>query len=148
MAPYAPRKATAFIAVHCSATKASLDVGEDEIRKWHLDRGWADIGYNIVIRRSGIVEIGRPIDYRGAHVEGFNDLAVGVCLIGGLNPEGKPEANYTPEQYESLKHTLRFLRRYAPAAVIRGHRDFPGVSKDCPCFDVRAWLKGSAPDLL
>jgi hypothetical protein len=148
MAPYAERKENAFIAVHCSATRASLDIGEAEIRKWHTERGWSDIGYNIVIRRSGLVEIGRPIDYRGAHVEGYNDRAVGVCLVGGLDAAGKAEDNFLPEQYLSLLHTLRFLRRYAPGAVIQGHRDFPGVKKDCPCFDVRAWLLRAAPDLL
>lgn len=148
MAPYVERKKTAFIAVHCSATRPSLDIGESEIRRWHTDRGWQDIGYNIVIRRSGIVEIGRPLDYRGAHVEGYNDSAVGVCLVGGLDDAGGPADNFTPGQYLSLLHTLRFLRRYAPDAVIQGHRDFPGVKKDCPCFDVRAWLFGAAPELL
>lgn len=28
-----------------------------------------------------------------------------------------------------------------PDAVILGHRDLPGVHKECPCFDTKAWLK-------
>lgn len=27
------------------------------------------------------------------------------------------------------------------AAEVLGHRDFPGVKKECPSFDVRTWLK-------
>lgn len=145
---YTPRLRSDFIAVHCSATGPDLDIGEDEIRQWHVDKGWADIGYNVVIRRSGLVEIGRPLDYQGAHVNGYNATSIGVCLVGGVDDNGKAADNFMPAQMRSLLDTLRFLRRYAPAAKIQGHRDFPEVKKDCPSFDVRAWLAQMAPDLL
>ena len=34
------RKKTDSIIIHCAATKASMDIGYKEIRKWHADRDW------------------------------------------------------------------------------------------------------------
>lgn len=144
-----PRGRTNYIAVHCSATKPSQNVDEDEIRQWHQDKGWVDIGYHIVIPRDGTIQIGRPLDYIGAHVEGFNSSSIGICLVGGLNEEtNEPEKNFTDGQMNALIIALKFCRRYAPNARIQGHRDFPNVAKACPSFDVREWLAVAAPELL
>jgi len=133
------RKRTDFIAIHCSATPADMDVGEKEIRKWHKARGWKDIGYNAVIRRSGRIEIGRPLDHRGAHVAGFNSVSCGVCMIGGVDDAGDPENNFTPAQWKSLRILSKTLALVYPGAKFRGHRDFPNVSKACPCFAAIPW---------
>lgn len=136
------RRTTDFIAVHCSATKPLQDIGASEIRKWHVeDNGWSDIGYHSVIRRSGAIELGRPLHVSGAHVKGFNSRSVGICMVGGIDDNGNPEDNFTPEQWESLEVTLDYYHLIYPGAEILGHRDFPGVSKACPSFDVAAWLK-------
>lgn len=140
---YTPRDVTNYLVVHCSATKPHMDIGEAEIREWHIQKGWADIGYNVVIRRDGRVEIGRPLDYRGAHVKGHNFDSVGVCLVGGLDADGNPAPEYTPTQWISLKTTLDFLKTIWPEAEIVGHRDLiaPGdTPKACPSFDVKTWL--------
>lgn len=134
------RKTTDFLVVHCSATKPTQDVGASEIRRWHLERGWSDIGYHQVIRRNGVVELGRSLTEVGAHVKGYNRVSVGVCLVGGIDVHGNPADNFTAAQYESLETTLDYWKLIYPHAVIQGHRDFPGVSKSCPCFDVKAWL--------
>jgi hypothetical protein len=41
------------------------------------------------------------------------------------------------------------LRAKHPKARVCGHRDFPGVRKACPSFDVAAWLRetGAAGDI-
>ena len=45
------RKKTEMIVVHCAATKASMDIGATEIKKWHVDdNGWDDIGYHYIIK--------------------------------------------------------------------------------------------------
>ena len=137
---YTPRPRTDFIAVHCSATPPSQNVDEHEIASWHKAKGWADIGYNIVIPRNGSIQIGRPLDYAGAHVAGYNSRALGICLVGGVDASGKPEDNFTSSQKQALLVALEFCKLYAPEARIQGHRDFPNVAKDCPSFDVRAWL--------
>lgn len=148
MSDYTPRSRTDFIAIHCTATSPEQNVDEDDIRKWHLARGWQDIGYNAVILRGGMIQFGRHPDARGAHVEGYNATALGICLVGGVDSAGHPEDNFTDEQYHSLLVALNFFRLYAPGARIQGHRDFPNVAKACPSFDVRAWLNRTDPSLL
>jgi hypothetical protein len=32
--------------------------------------------------------------------------------------------------------------------MILGHRDFPGVTKRCPSFDVREWLNAYMPEFM
>jgi hypothetical protein len=130
-----------YIAVHCAATKASQDIGATEIDRWHRAKGWIMIGYHFVIKRDGTVEKGRALDMPGAHVNGFNSVSLGICLVGGLDAAGKSENNFTKAQLAALTKLLATLARQFPAASVQGHRDFPGVKKDCPCFDVRSWLK-------
>jgi len=152
---YTRRKLTNFIVVHCAATKPEQDVGADEIRKWHLARGFSDIGYHYVIRRNGVRELGRPTWAVGAQVEGYNYESVGVCLVGGVNDEGQPADNFTTEQMITLGATIHGLLIEYPGAVIRGHHDMPAapdatveqildhhlhcVEKACPSFDAIAW---------
>ena len=42
-----------YIVIHCAATKPNMDVGVSEIRGWHRQRGFSDVGYHRVIRRDG-----------------------------------------------------------------------------------------------
>ena len=128
-----------YIIVHCAATKPSQDIGAQEIRRWHLERGFKDIGYHYVIRRDGSIESGRPEWEVGAHAKGYNASSIGVCLVGGLDNEGRPEPNYTPQQWSSLYRLVRDLHNRCPNADIIGHNNV--AAKDCPCFDVRAWWK-------
>ena len=136
------RRKTNWLVIHCSATRAIMDVGVKEIREWHRAKGWADVGYHFVIRRSGKVEKGRALETVGAHVQGHNADSVGICLVGGLNDETfKPEDNYTPQQWEALTGLLIALLENYPSAKVLGHRDFPGVQKACPCFNAKTWAK-------
>lgn len=129
------------IIVHCSATKPSMDIGVEEIRRWHKGRGWDDIGYHTVIRRNGEIEKGRDMGIAGAHAKGHNFGSIGVCLIGGIDDDGKADDNYTLKQYNGLIQLISFYEMTFPIEEVLGHRDLPGVNKECPCFDVRAWLK-------
>ena len=130
-----------FLVTHCSATPASMDIGAAEIDRWHKQKGWAGCGYHFVIRRDGTIENGRAINVPGAHAEGYNTCSLGICLVGGLSPDGKePENNFTAIQMVMLRSKLNELKAgdYREAEVL-GHRDLPGVKKACPSFDVRAW---------
>jgi N-acetylmuramoyl-L-alanine amidase len=137
------RTATNFIVVHCSASPPKVNADAAMIDRWHRQKGWACIGYHFVIKRDGTVEEGRELDRIGAHANGHNADSVGICLSGGVDDTGKSVNNFTPEQFASLKTLLLTLREKYPQAVIQGHRDFPGVAKDCPCFDVKDWLKAN-----
>jgi N-acetyl-anhydromuramyl-L-alanine amidase AmpD len=138
-----------FLVVHCAATKPKMDVGAKEIRQWHLDKGWADIGYHYVIRRSGEVEKGRLDEIPGAHVAGHNKNSIGICLVGGIDDDGHPEPNFTQEQFTALDLLLdELVVEYdLTEDAILGHRDFPGVGKACPSFDVRKWRKSGNVEL-
>lgn len=136
------RSSTDYIVVHCTATPPDRYVDAKEINHWHIQRGFAGIGYHYVIQRDGTIEIGRKSDQIGAHAQGHNDSSVAVCLVGGIDKNGKPESNYTPEQAEMLHLLIDGLRARYPAAEVLGHCDLPGVAKACPCFDVRRWFDG------
>ena len=137
------REKTDFIAIHCSATGPKQDFGAADIDKWHRAKGWKCIGYHYVIRRNGTVEEGREELTIGAHVENWNSVSVGVCMVGGVDANDPKKAvnNFTPEQFASLKQLLIDLKIRYPSAIIQGHRDFPKVAKACPCFSVAEWLK-------
>lgn len=128
-----------YLYVHCSYTKPNMDIGVDTIRSWHVDgNGWSDIGYHDVIRRDGTIESGRPHEKTGAHAAGFNSDSIGVCLVGGMDKFGKPDANFTLRQYMSLKLYWDQMREKYPDIELKAHRDVS--DKDCPCFDVHALL--------
>lgn len=127
------------ITVHCSATKANQNFTAKDIDKWHKQRGFARIGYHFVITRSGEVQKGRSEDDIGAHVMGHNKGNLGVCLIGGVDDKGNPQDNFTLEQKAELAKLLLELLKRHPRAEILGHRDWPGVRKACPSFDVKKW---------
>ncbi len=143
-----------YITVHCSATPPAQHLTADDIRAMHKAKGWRDIGYHFVIRRSGATEKGRPNNVIGAHVKGHNNNNLGICLVGGVDSNGRPDANYTDMQYHALYALVMELckQHEIPHANVQGHRDwFPdhngdGVIdsrdwlKDCPCFDVKPWL--------
>lgn len=124
------------IIVHCTATKAGQDYTVDDIRRWHKQQGWSDIGYHYVVYRDGSIHKGRPVDMIGAHCSGHNTHSIGVVYIGGLGRDGiMPRDTRTVAQAEGLRRLIMELRRLYPNASIFGHRDF--APKACPCFDAR-----------
>lgn len=163
MPNYQRRTVTNFIAVHAAATDPDWhgDIGIDDVRKWHTDpkpegRGWIDVGYHIYIKRDGTIQLGRPLWAVGAHVRGYNQQSIGVCLEGGatMPPDGEsvddliPTAeHYTEKQFRNLRLVLMFLTQLYPDATVQGHRDFPGVDKACPVFDVKHWWSVHQLDL-
>lgn len=135
-----PRNITKII-VHCAATPEGKDYTVEQIRDWHLKRGFADIGYHYVVYRDGSIHKGRDEKIAGAHTTGQNTCSIGVCYIGGCvndsdpNWNKKPKDTRTPAQKEALLHLLKELKAKYPKAIIYGHRDF--AAKACPSFDAK-----------
>lgn len=129
------------IVIHCSATKPSQDIGAAEIDQWHRDKGWSRIGYNYVIRRDGSLEIGREEGAELAHAAGFNKNSIAICMVGGISEHNVAEANFQSGQWITLRRLVDFFKLKYPTAEIMGHRDLPGVIKDCPSFDVKTWVR-------
>lgn len=78
------RASTKKIVLH-HADASSCDAAT--IHKWHLNNGWAGIGYHFVVRKNGTIERGRPIDKVGAHCTNQNSDSVGVCFEGNFEKE-------------------------------------------------------------
>lgn len=131
------RKKTTRIIIHCSATRPSQDIDAAEIDRWHRERGWKCIGYHLVIKRNGEIDLGRGIGAVGAHAKGYNHTSVSVCLVGGIKEKGTaglPEANFTMRQWVALRSALQFLKQQYPQAKVIGHCDVD-PAKACPTFD-------------
>jgi len=122
------------IFIHVADTPDGMDIGVKTIRKWHVEeRKFSDIGYHYVLRRSGIWEIGRPIDISGAHAKGHNTNSIGLCIVGrGFN--------ITMEQRKALKEKIKELLQKYPGAKVRGHNEV-STKQWCPGFDVQGWMK-------
>jgi len=121
------------IILHCSATEAGEPIHSGHIRKWHLSRGFKDIGYHFVILLDGTIEFGRPLEKVGAHCKGYNIESVGICYIGGLK-NGEPADTMTFKQEMAFVNLVRWLRSKFPL-TIHGHNDFTD-KKACPSFKV------------
>ena len=122
------------IIVHCSATREGENYEVAEIRKWHLARGFNDIGYHFYIDLYGEIHKGRDISKIGAHCKGHNRNSIGICYCGGVEADGKtPKDTRTPEQKEALLAVLRTLKAMYPEAIIYSHNEF--ANKACPSFD-------------
>lgn len=118
---------------HCSATREGRDFTVEDIRKWHKQRGFSDIGYHYVVYRDGSVHNGRDVDLIGAHCTGHNTYSIGICYIGGCKIDGRsPKDTRTPEQKEALIRLLKELKKRYPYATVHGHYEF--ANKSCPCF--------------
>lgn len=145
------REATDLLVVYCSASGPALDIGVAEIDRWHRQRGFETVGYHYVIRRDGTLQRGRRESEIGAHVKGHNSRSIGICLVGGVNADKRPENNFTALQFDTLRRLLAVLKKRYSQARILGHRDLsPDLNGDgritanefikaCPCFDVAAW---------
>lgn len=128
------------IIVHCSATPEGKSFSVADIRRWHKQRGFSDIGYHYVIYLDGSVHVGRPLAKAGAHCKGYNAHSIGVCYIGGCEAHTqKPKDTRTPEQKASLVKLITELRQRFPNASVHGHKEF--ANKACPCFDAKEEYK-------
>lgn len=139
---YNMRKETKYIIIHCTATKPSMDIGFDEVDKWHRQRGFIGCGYHRIIRRDGTVEQARLDDEVGAHCRGRNHDSISIALVGGVKETdiNAWEDNFTGSQWTALKEVVTELHKKYPEAEITGHYKFSDT-KECPSFDVDDWAK-------
>lgn len=103
--------------------------------------GWRRPGYHVIIRADGSTAILQDYELPTNGVAGHNANSIHICYIGGVDSLGRPHDNRTLEQQHTLKVLVQTLKQQYPTAIVCGHRDFPGVKKACPSFDVARWLK-------
>ena len=122
------------IILHCTATREGQHVDVQTIRKWHLDRGWKDIGYHYVIYLDGSVHAGRALNQVGAHVSGHNHDSVGIVYVGGCDKNMKPKDTMTELQEIAVVNLVDALRKKYGWMTLHGHNEFS--AKACPSFKV------------
>jgi N-acetylmuramoyl-L-alanine amidase len=192
--PGLPSRRVDLIVIHCSASPSGKPLQQGKpgkvgylncvqvINAWHAVRGFRrplaariafntklpSIGYHYVVDLDGAVLAGRHPDEIPAQAVGFNAHAIGICLVGGAEREGR----FTPAQWASLANLVSSLLGtyrlpasapsrtddasadlgYRVGGGVCGHRDLsPDANtngrvdphewlKTCPGFDVSAWL--------
>ena len=127
------------IILHHSLTEDSQTVSWNAIRKYHLSKGWYDIGYHAGIELVGdeyVIMAGRPLNMQGAHTKGMNDKALGFCFVGNYDLTSPPAA--------MLVKAAAYIKGWEDELNIfpeniHGHRDYanktcPGSQFDIPMF--------------
>ena len=128
-----------WIVVHCTATEAGREVSKDDLIAWHCSprgNGWSNPGYHYLVHLDGSVSSLLSTHLVANGARGYNAHSVHVAYVGGL-AKGKPHDTRTTAQKGAILLLLWKLKKQFPAAEIVGHRDLPGVTKACPCYDVQ-----------
>ena len=125
------------IIIHCTATPEGREHDVADIRRWHLKRGFNDIGYHYLIHIDGTIEEGRPINKQGAHCSKENKGSIGLCYVGGMSKDmNKAKDTRTQAQKDSLiKLMHELIYKYNKDMTIHGHNEF--ANKACPSFNVQ-----------
>ncbi len=133
------RKRTDYIVLHCTATPEGRHEDVASIDRMHRVRGFVCIGYHYLLLLDGTIQAGRPEDAIGAHVEGHNANSIGISYVGGVTHDLKAKDTRTDAQKAATVGLVSDILTRHPAAKVLGHRDFPAVKKDCPCFNAIPW---------
>lgn len=134
------------IFVHCTASlQATTTV--NSLLKEFKNKGWKNPGYHYVIFPDGKIVNMLDESKVSNGVQGYNQTAINVAYVGGIDKKGKAVDNRTQAQKDALWRILRTLVVKYPDAQILGHRDIsPDTNhnskvdkweriKECPCFD-------------
>lgn len=128
------------IIVHCTATPPGMDVTADDVKRWHLAKGWKRCGYHYLVKLDGTIEKGCPISTPGIHCRGHNAHSIGVAYVGGLGDDLRPQDTRNDWQKAALLKLLANLT-FMYRCKIHGHHDY-NQGKACPCFDATAEYAG------
>ncbi len=133
-----PKRFVDRVFVHCSASDVASHDNVATMRRWHSDpkpkgRGWSDVGYHFFIRKSGQMELGRPVSKTPAAQGGNNTGTLAICL------HGLDEDKFTNAQFDTLRALcLAINNAYSGKVTFHGHREV--AAKACPVFDYkRCW---------
>jgi N-acetylmuramoyl-L-alanine amidase len=125
-----------YLTIHCAATPEGRDVKAATIEQWDIGK-FGQKSYHWIVLLDGTKHRSLNDDRRGAHVGGHNSGNIGVCYVGGMDEHmASPKDTRTPAQKQALREIVAEYRALYPGIVVRGHRDWPGVAKACPSFDI------------
>ncbi|WP_290818167.1 N-acetylmuramoyl-L-alanine amidase [Halovivax sp.] len=133
------------IAVHHTGQYGSASGKEGTVQSIHADHfsnGWSDIGYHLIIDKSGAVYEGMPLGARGNHTSGHNSDNVGIALIGDFDDD---EPGDSSEQFDALEDCLDAVGEEFDIEItrenVKGHNEFSShETNDCPGENFIDWL--------
>jgi len=129
-----PHRSVHRVFLHCSASDRPEHDDIEVIRRWHLQRGFKDVGYHYFIRKNGELQRGRSPEMTPAAQKGHNLHTLAICLHG-LRKERFSEA-----QFDTLRQlSLAIDEAYSGRVSFHGHCEVS--PKACPVFDYRKVLK-------
>ena len=125
------------IILHYTETQEDIDFDVSDVKEWHLDRGFSDIGYHFLIKLDGEIQKGRDLDKIGAHCKTQNSDSIGICYVGGKCADGTLGDTRTKEQIEAIDLLIQSLRVIFPKEnlIVFGHNDYS--TKVCPGYDAK-----------
>ncbi len=127
-----------YLIIHHSATARDTTTFE-AVKKYHISKGWGDIGYHFFITPNGKVMAGRSENSIGAHcqADSMNFKSLGICLPGNFMTEVP-----TVQQLTSLLELLKkLMSKYnIPKENVLGHREVSGASTACPGDNLQKWV--------
>ena len=117
-----------YVIIHTAAHQGDNSI--DDVRRWHIERGFMDVGYHYYIRRDGEIQTGRQETHIGAHCQDMdmNYNSLGVCFEGhgDYEPLTQQQRNSLCDLYEGIVE-----RWDIPVKDVLGHRE-TGAPKTCP----------------
>lgn len=121
------------IFIHCTGTLPSVQ--PKAIINGFRQRGWKHPGYHYLIDFDGNVHRLCGEEEVANGVRGFNQHAIHMAYIGGIDKEGRPCDTRTPWQNKTMMVMAQMLSWRYPDARVLGHCKV-NPRKACPCFDV------------
>jgi N-acetyl-anhydromuramyl-L-alanine amidase AmpD len=113
---------TSYIVLHHAALSRCT---AQDVHRWHLNNGWAGIGYHFFVAKDGKVYRGRPVDTVGAHATGYNSRSIGICAEGDYVYDNMPA-----QQKVSIMSLCKELLALYTGAKIYGHGELNAT--ECP----------------
>ena len=91
------------IFVHCTATQPSATI--EALRNGFRARGWHAPGYHYVIEADGTLRRLWAEEHVANGVQGYNQHAIHVAYIGGIDTEGAPAPSAPRSKLSSASST-------------------------------------------
>lgn len=126
------------IVIHHSASPGRIwstigqrKISVGDIKRWHIEQNFGDIGYHFVIDCEGLIFSGRSLEEIGAHCSANkrNYTSIGICVIGNFQYDAPSEV-----QLSSLIILVKYLKvKYQiNDDMIELHGKVSGAKTLCP----------------
>jgi N-acetylmuramoyl-L-alanine amidase len=130
-----PKRNVNRVYLHCTDSDNEALFGQTlvkEVRRWHLARGFVDVGYHYLIDKFGSVMEGRPLEVVPAAQVGHNTGSIAICVHGSKD--------FTlVSLYACRRLCYQLWVLYEGALTFHGHHEVNHL-KTCPNYNYRTLL--------